>query len=84
MFLTSPASTRISREALEVWRSAAHLVWVRWQGFLAADSASRRPAFAAYLAAVDAEEAAARDLALHAERDRKLIHVRIQGTSHAR
>jgi hypothetical protein len=35
----------------------------RWDAFLVADGASRRDAFAAYVAALDAEAAAAGDLA---------------------
>ena len=38
----------------------------------------QRFAFASYLAALDAEEAAARDVAAVAARDRNLIHLRIQ------
>jgi hypothetical protein len=49
-------------EALETWRSAAGLVGTRWQLFLEADPVSRSWAFASYLAALDAEEAAAADL----------------------
>jgi hypothetical protein len=49
-------------EALETWRSAAGLVGTRWQLFLEAEPESRSWAFASYLAALDAEEAAAADL----------------------
>ena len=48
--------------ALESWRSAAADVRVRWQQFEAADQATRSMAFAAYVAALDLEEAAADDL----------------------
>ena len=50
-------------EALETWRSAALLVSERWRTFLEAESESRRWAFASYVAALDAEEAAAADVA---------------------
>jgi hypothetical protein len=83
MFLTIPPQTRASREALEVWRAAARLVSVRWQTFLHADHGARRFAFASYLAALDAEEAAAADVAVLAARDRHLVHLRIPGIGHA-
>jgi hypothetical protein len=57
---TLPLTTRT--RALETWRDAASLVAFRWRAFLDADSASRRRAFAAYVAALDAEEAAATDM----------------------
>jgi hypothetical protein len=50
--------------ALERWREAADLVAILWHAFLDADGApSRSAAFAFYVAALDAEEAAAADLA---------------------
>jgi len=49
-------------EALEVWRAAADLVSTRWRTFLEAEPESRRWAFASYVAALDAEEAAAADV----------------------
>jgi len=49
--------------ALDTWREAARLVGLRWRGFLEADPASRSWAFAAYMAALDAEEAAASEVA---------------------
>jgi hypothetical protein len=45
--------------ALDTWRDAELLVQLRWDDFLVADRASRRGAFAAYVAALDAEAAAA-------------------------
>jgi tRNA(Leu) C34 or U34 (ribose-2'-O)-methylase TrmL len=48
---------------LDMWRDAELLVQSRWDDFLAADRASRRSAFAAYVAALDAEAAAADELA---------------------
>jgi hypothetical protein len=54
--------------ALYAWRDAELLVQLRWEEFLEADRASRRGAFAAYVAALDAEAAAAGELA-HAHSD---------------
>ena len=45
--------------ALESWHSAAALVRVRWRQFLAADGSTRPTTFAAYVAALDLEAAAA-------------------------
>ena len=45
-------------QALEVWRDAEQLVSTRWEVFLTAEPDARRFAFASYLAALDAEEAA--------------------------
>jgi hypothetical protein len=50
-------------QSLEAWRDAAAVVAERWQLFLDARPASRALAFAAYLAALDAEEAAAGEIA---------------------
>jgi hypothetical protein len=57
---------RIDRraEALEVWRDAEQLVSTRWNAFLTAEADARRFAFASYVAALDAEEAAATELAM--------------------
>jgi hypothetical protein len=49
--------------ALEAWRDAEDRVRTRWDEFLAADGGARRFAFAAYVAALDLEAAAADDLA---------------------
>jgi hypothetical protein len=49
--------------ALDAWREAEHLVHVCWDAVLVADGASRRDAYAAYVAALDAEALAAGDLA---------------------
>jgi hypothetical protein len=55
--------------ALYAWRDAELLVQLRWDDCLVADRASsRRGAFAAYVAALDAEAAAADELA-HAQAD---------------
>jgi hypothetical protein len=62
MFLTN-TQTRAQALALMDWREAAELVSSRWQTFLDAEAESRRWAFASYVAALDAEEAAAADVA---------------------
>jgi len=49
--------------ALEEWRDAAHLVSLRWALFREAGPAGRAWAFASYVAALDAEEAAAAQMA---------------------
>jgi hypothetical protein len=49
--------------ALEAWRNAEQIAAQRWEAFLEAVPETRRWAFASYLAALDAEEAAANDLA---------------------
>ena len=77
MRLTSSPQTYATREAIAVWRAAARLVSVRWQTFLDADAKTRQLAFAAYLAALDAEDAAAANIAALAARDRSLVHVRL-------
>jgi hypothetical protein len=53
----------LQARALASWRDAELLVQLRWDDFLAADRASRRGAFAAYVAALDAEAAASGELA---------------------
>ena len=55
-------------QALEEWRDAEQLVSTRWDAFLKAGRESRRFAFASYVAALDAEEAARTELALSALR----------------
>jgi hypothetical protein len=54
-------------QALDVWREASSLVSTRWQLFLEADSERRQWAFASYVAALDAEEAAAAEMAALAQ-----------------
>jgi hypothetical protein len=81
MFRTSPPQTHAGREALEAWRAAAHLASARWQTCLDAESTTRGFAFASYLAALDAEEAAAADVAALAARDRDLVHLHLEGIS---
>jgi hypothetical protein len=50
-------------DALEAWREAARLVSTRWALFVEAEAPARQWAFASYVAALDAEEAAAAELA---------------------
>ena len=59
---------RLQARALDTWRDAELLVKLRWNTFLEANRASRPGAFAAYVAALDAEAAAAGELA-HAHSD---------------
>ncbi|HXO10467.1 MAG TPA: hypothetical protein VN880_20655 [Solirubrobacteraceae bacterium] len=54
---------RSQARALETWREAASLVATRWLVFLEAEPESRTWAFASYVAALDAEAAAAADMA---------------------
>jgi hypothetical protein len=49
-------------QAQASWRFAAGLVHDRWAQFLAADGSARRVTFAAYVAALDFEAAAADEL----------------------
>jgi hypothetical protein len=48
-----------SQRAFAAWREAAELVSARWTLFVEAEPEERRGAFASYIAALDAEEAAA-------------------------
>jgi hypothetical protein len=50
-------------EARNRWRRAARVAAMRWDLFVGAQSGGRALAFAAYLAALDGEEAAAAELA---------------------
>ena len=45
------------------WRDAARVVATRWDTFLGSEAPLRPLAYASYLAALDAEEAAAADVA---------------------
>ena len=67
MFLND-GSTRLlagrgRARALDTWRDAARLVSTRWEVFLEAEPETRAWAFASYVAALDAEEAAAAEMA---------------------
>jgi hypothetical protein len=50
-------------DALRVWRTAAHLVSARWNRVLKAEPGVRQECYAAYVAALDVEAAAAAELA---------------------
>ena len=67
MFPAAPSTPlfagRSRARALETWRDAADLVAIRWRVFLEREPVSRTWAFASYVAALDAEEAAAADMA---------------------
>ena len=54
---------QLQARAHDTWRDAELLVELRWDTFLEADRASRPGAFAAYVAALDAEATAAAELA---------------------
>jgi hypothetical protein len=55
-------------EVLETWRDTAYVVGARWRAYLEAGPGGRTWAFAAYVAALDAEEAAAAELAVLSSR----------------
>ena len=61
---------RSRARALKTWREAARLVAIRWRVFLEAEPESRAWAFASYVAALDAEDAAA------AEHGRRVVEHR--------
>ena len=56
-------AARSRARALETWREAASLVAARWRLFLKAEPESRECAFASYVAALDAEQSAAAEIA---------------------
>jgi hypothetical protein len=64
-----PYSAHLQVRALQAWRAAARLVSSRWEWVLVADRAARDAAFAAYVVALDAEAAAADELAAVSFRD---------------
>ena len=68
MFLTQSQQTRAQVRALDAWREAADLVWHRWSIYLAVEPEARTFAFASYMAALDAEQAAAAEIAALAGR----------------
>jgi hypothetical protein len=61
--ITNVLVARSRARALDTWREAASLVATRWQVFLEAEPESRAWAFASYVAALDAEETAAAEMA---------------------
>jgi hypothetical protein len=60
---TAPFSRRRRDQTLETWREAASFVADRWKVFLEAEPESRTWAFASFVAALDAEEVAADEVA---------------------
>ncbi len=66
-FLNRPAmpfyGKQLKTRSFSTWRSAAELVWARWELVRNAAPERRERAFAAYLAALDAEAEAAAALA---------------------
>ena len=60
---TSPFADSAGVRALEMWREAAGLVATRWRAYLTAEPQSRSWAFASYVAGLDAEVAAAAEIA---------------------
>jgi hypothetical protein len=67
MFLTQSQS-RARAVALMEWRESAELVASRWRTYLDAEPIGRAFAFASYVSALDAEEAAAANMAARAAR----------------
>ena len=61
--ITKVLAARGQARAFDAWREAADLVTTRWQLFLEAEAESRRWAFASYIVALNAEEAAAAEMA---------------------
>jgi hypothetical protein len=60
----NPKEALTHSDALDAWRSASDLVRERWHRFRIADGDDRSTTFAAYVAALDNEEAAAAMLEL--------------------
>ena len=54
---------QLRARSLDGWRRAERLVSMRWDAFVVADRQGRSDAFAAYVVALDAEQAAAAKLA---------------------
>ena len=65
MFFLDRSKSQV--QALDAWREAERLVSDRWARFIGAEPEVRQFAFASYVAALDAEEAAAAELALTAD-----------------
>jgi hypothetical protein len=53
---------RALAKAEAAWREAAYVVSLRWDAFLRSEALTRSFAFGSYLAALDAEEAAAAEV----------------------
>jgi hypothetical protein len=61
--ITQVFAARGRAQALDAWREAAELVAARWALFVEAEPEGRQWAFVSYVAALDAEEAAAVEIA---------------------
>jgi hypothetical protein len=61
-------AARDHAQTVQTWRDAAGLVSIRWRLFVEAEHDRRAWAFASYVASLDAEEAAATELAALASR----------------
>jgi hypothetical protein len=70
MFFLDRSKSQV--QALDAWREAERLVSDRWALFVGAEPEARQFAFASYVAALDAEEAAAAELALTADHETAL------------
>jgi hypothetical protein len=70
MFFLDRSKSQV--QALDAWREAKRLVSDRWALFVGAEPEARQFAFASYVAALDAEEAAAAELALTPDRQAAL------------
>lgn len=70
MFFLDRSKSQV--QALGARRDAERLVSVRWALFVGAERQARQFAFASYVAALDAEEAAAAELALTADDETSL------------
>ncbi|MEA2405265.1 MAG: hypothetical protein QOE08_1912 [Thermoleophilaceae bacterium] len=68
MFLTQSPRSRAEHRVFDTWREAADLVSRRWSVYLEVEPEAGTFAFASYVAALDAEEAAAFELAALAGR----------------
>lgn len=66
--VAAPFAVRSLSPALRAWRDAADLVWARWELCADAGREERDAAFAAYVQALDSEDAAAEALARRCRR----------------
>ncbi|MEA2196479.1 MAG: hypothetical protein QOJ25_530 [Solirubrobacteraceae bacterium] len=60
---TRALAARAQARALDAWRDSARVASARWVAFLDAEPDARPWAFMSYVAALDAEEAAAAEMA---------------------
>ena len=75
----APTSTAVHRSAIDEllegyvsWREACGAVWRAYERWIGSDRGERRLTYAAYLAALDGEERAARTYAHHTARVARL------------